>query len=127
MSDAFEPTYEELSGDPGQSVSFKEHLGRMDSGELLELETDLREMMATPGWLKLTELVELQRRSIEHGATRRLWAHFAAGHTLAQQAPFIRLGGMIDGLGRQEKIIGTVFAVARTVRRELGLDDGEQK
>lgn len=116
-------TFDDVAGETGLAASnLAAHLGSMDSEELLALDDELRSLMAHPGWVKLAELVRLQRTQIERGAMARLWSQYAAGHTVRDQAPFIRLGGVMDGLGRPEKIIEKVLRTAKAVRRELGID-----
>lgn len=116
-------TFEDVAGESGVSASsLATHLGSMDSEELLALADELRSLMAHPGWIKLAQLVELERSVIERAATRRLWQHLASGNTIRQQGPFIRLGGVVKGLQRPEEIIAKVLLTAKRVRRQLGID-----
>jgi hypothetical protein len=121
-------TYDEIAGESGEvASSLAAHLGQMDEGELLSLSDDLRDLLAHPGWMKLTELLAVQRNAIESGAARRLWAHFAAGHTLREQAAYIRLGGVMDGLQRPQRIVSAVLRTAEVVRRHIESNNGEAK
>lgn len=112
--------FEALAGESGSAAkNLRQHLGGLDSSELLNIADDLTALLAHPGWQKLEELAAIQKNAIEHGAMRRLWSHFAAGATVQQQAPFVRLGGVIDGLGRHARTIQTVLRMAGVVRLQL--------
>jgi hypothetical protein len=114
--------YEEVAGDLPRRLD--EHLAAMESEELLRLADELREMMRSPGWQRLVELVAMQRADIERHAVRRLWKHFAAGQPLRDQTQFLRLGGLSQGLGRPETIATSVLKTAVVVRKRLGIEGG---
>lgn len=100
--------------------SIDRHIGQMDPGELQALAGELAELQMHPGWLRLQELVELEKGRLKEGTLARVWGHISRGKGVSGVDPSLtHAAGMVIGLERHGEIIANVTKTAAEVRRSL--------
>lgn len=102
--------------------TLEQHLREMESEDLLELDRQLRELMAMPGWDRLQSLIALHAAKVQSGTQRVMWQRLSAGRGLGDPEPLYTAAGRVRGLAEPRRIISKVLDAAGSARRQLGID-----
>lgn len=94
--------------------SLDKYLGSLSSEELARIARQLAELQRQPGWVVLTDLVEIQKNKLVQQLIGRPMQERMAAH----------VGGTAKGLEQFQQITAKVLAANRTVQELLSREPG---
>jgi hypothetical protein len=110
---------------PDVAESLRARLGKLESGELLRIASDLRALVAHPGWERLVEYIGLEAAFQENAARKApaLLAREIAANPAAAASNLAYAGGQAVGLRKFEQIATNIVRLADQVAEHVETEE----